>query len=95
MPSPFGSGGGDGGGGGGGGGNSGGHSPHASAHGQRSIAARLGIVVDDSLIYKAKYLNLVPIATLPNDAAQFRGWKNSFLIKVSSIDKTGQCMIMS
>ena len=33
--------------------------------------------------------------TLPNDAAQFRGWRNSFLTKAASIDKTGENRIMA
>ena len=33
--------------------------------------------------------------TLPNDAAQFRGWRNSFLTKAASIDKTGENRIMT
>ena len=34
------------------------------------------------------------IESIPTDAAQFRGWKNSFLTKTSSIDKTGQNRIL-
>ena len=53
------------------------------------------MVFDESLIYKAKDLQVVTVAALPVDAAQFRGWKNSFLTKASSIDKTGQSRIIT
>ena len=55
---------------------------------------RINVLNDESLVYKAKDLVLVKIETIPVDAAQFRGWKNAFLTKASSIDKTGQNRIL-
>ena len=56
----------------------------------RSIGAGSGAIHDESIIYKAKDLQLVVVQTLPTDAAQFRGWRNSFLTKASAKDRTGQ-----
>ena len=47
------------------------------------------LINDESFIYKAKDLHLITVPTLPTDAAQFRGWRNSFPTKSSSIDTTG------
>lgn len=49
---------------------------------------------DESLVCKAKDIALVKIGSIPIDAAQFRGSKNAFLTKASSIDKTGQNRIL-
>ena len=59
-----------------------------------SIGVGSAVIFDESVISKAKDLNLIKIETIPVDAAQYRGWKNVFLIKASSIDKTGQSQIL-
>ena len=51
-----------------------------------SIGVGSAYLFDESMIYKAKDLSLIKIETTPVDAAQFRGWKNAFLTKASSID---------
>lgn len=73
----------------------GGFSPYGgNSPGQRSQGVGSTMINDESQIYKAKDLSLVKIETLPADAAQYRGWRNSFLTKASSIDKTGQNRIL-
>ena len=59
-----------------------------------SIGVGSAVIFDESVIYKAKDLSLIKIETIPVDAAQYRGWKNAFLTKASSIDKTGQSQIL-
>ena len=63
--------------------------------GLRSVGAGSDRINDASSIYKTKDLQPVSVPTLPNDAAQFRGWRNSFLTKATSIDKTGENRIMT
>ena len=63
--------------------------------GHRSVGVGSMLIIDESSIYKAKDLSNVTIPALPTDAAQFRGWRNSFLTKASSIDKTGRNRIMT
>ena len=60
-----------------------------------SVGAGSNRINDESSIYKTKDLQSVPVPTLPNDAAQFRGWRNSFLTKAAPIDKTGENRIMT
>ena len=59
-----------------------------------SIGVGSEIVFDESFIYKAKDLSLIIRETIAVDAAQYRGWKNAFLTKASSIDKTRQSQIL-
>ena len=62
-----------------------------------SIGVGSAAVFDESVIFKAKDLSLIKIETIPVDAAQYGGWKNAFLTKASSIDKTcktGQSQIL-
>ena len=66
-----------------------------SQHDFRSVGAGSARINDESTIYKTKDLQSVTVPTLPNDAAQFRGWRNSFLTKAASIDKTGENRIMT
>ena len=77
------------------GGGSGGGSMDRSHGGLRSVGAGSAMINDESSIYRTKDLQSVTVPTLPNDAAQFRGWRNSFLTKASSIDKTGENRIMT
>ena len=64
-------------------------------HNTRSVGAGSFVLHDENSVYKTKDLQLVVIQTLPTDAAQFRGWRHSFLTKASAIDKTGQNHIMT
>ena len=74
----------------------GGFSPMGSIQrGHRSVGAGSARINDESSIYRTKDLQAVVVPTLPNDAAQFRGWRNSFLTKAASIDKTGENRIMT
>ena len=66
-----------------------------SQHDFRSVGAGSARINNESTIYKTKDLQSVTVPTLPNDAAQFRGWRNSFLTKAASIDKTGENRIMT
>ena len=50
-----------------------------------SIGVGSAVVFDESVIFKAKDLSLIKIETIPVDAAQYRGWKNAFLTKASSV----------
>ena len=43
--------------------------------GLRSVSAGSDRINDESSIYKTKDLQSVSVPTLPNDAAQFRGWR--------------------
>ena len=49
---------------------------------------------DESEVYKAKDLSFVKAESIPTDAAQYRGWKNAFLTKAASIDRTGRNRIL-
>lgn len=51
-------------------------------------------VGDEDSVYKAKDLAHVSISSLPKNASAFRGWRNSLIAKLSSIDRTGQGVIM-
>ena len=51
-------------------------------------------VVEEADIYRNKDLSLVKIDSLPRDAAQLRGWKNAFVTRLCSIDKTGKDTIL-
>ena len=77
------------------GGGEGGSPMDRSQGGLRSVGAGSAMINDESSIYRTKDLQSVIVPTLPNDAAQFRGWRNSFLTKASSIDKTGENRIMT
>ena len=80
---------------GGGDGDPGFNAGYGQMRGTRSVAAGSGLLVDEGQIYKAKDLQSITVPALPTDAAQFRGWRNSFLTKASSIDRTGQNRIMT
>ena len=77
------------------GGGSGGGSMDRSHGGLRSVGAGSAMINDETSIYRTEDLQSVTVPTLPNDAAQFRGWRNSFLTKASSIDKSGANRIMT
>ena len=64
-------------------------SPSRKSHGIGSTG-----VVEEADIYRNKDLSLVKIDSLPRDAAQFRGWKNSFVTRLCSIDKTGKDTVL-
>ena len=49
---------------------------------------------DEHEVYKGKDLSNLSIPSLPKDASAFRGWRNSLIAKLSSIDRTGQGVIM-
>ena len=53
-----------------------------------------GIVVEEGDVCRNKDLSLVKIDTLPVDAGMYRSWRNAFLTKVSSIDRTGRNVIL-
>ena len=65
-----------------------GGSPHASS------TAALGATLSEDQVYKNKDLSGVVIPTLPSDAASYRGWKNSLIAKLASLDRTGDGVIM-
>ena len=65
-------------------------SPQGSVHSRRSQGIGSGIVVDENEVYKYKDLALINIDTLPRDAAHFRSWRNSFITRLCSIDRTGR-----
>ena len=44
--------------------------------------------------YRSKGLSLVKIDSLPRDAAQFRRWKNAFVTRLCSIDKTSKDTVL-
>ena len=60
----------------------GGHMPGGAFHG------------DENDVYRGKDLAHITIPTLPKDASAFRGWRNSLIAKLSSIDRTGLGVIM-
>ena len=60
----------------------GGHMPEVAFHG------------DENDVYRGKDLAHITIPTLPKDASAFRGWRNSLIAKLSSIDRTGLGVIM-
>lgn len=83
---------------GGGGPPSGGYSPGGSLQGgtpRRSVgigSSNVGLTERDVL--KTKDLGLIKIDHLPTSAAQYRGWRNSFITKCCSIDLTGNDVIL-
>ena len=63
------------------------HSFHSIGVGSRAF-------LSESDVYKNKDLSLVKEDSLPTSAAEYHAWKNTFLTKVSSIDKTGDDVIL-
>ncbi len=69
-------------------------SPFHGSERNPSIGVVSALVNDESSVYKAKDLSLIKIDNVPVDAAHYRSWKNSFLTKASSIDRTGRSVIL-
>ena len=44
---------------------------------------------DENNVYRGKDLSNLSVPSLPKDASAFRGWRNSLIAKLSSIDRTG------
>ena len=49
---------------------------------------------DENNVYRGKDLSNLSVPSLPKDASAFRGWRNSLIAKLSSIDRTGLGVIM-
>ena len=49
---------------------------------------------DQNNVYRGKDLSNLSVPSLPKDASAFRGWRNSLIAKLSSIDRTGLGVIM-
>ena len=70
-------------------------SPAVSLNSRRSAGVGSFVVMSESDVYKSKDLAHIKIESLPANAAAFRGWKNALLTKVSSIDMTGQDIVLT
>ena len=83
--------------GGGGGGFPGSPQYDAQSFGHASVgvgSGPLGFMVEKD-VYRSKDLSLIKLETLPTTAAEFRAWRNTFVTRISSIDQTGQDIILA
>ena len=66
-----------------------GSTPHGATHSRRSSGVGSAIVYEEGDVYRNKDLAMIKIDALPRDAANFRSWRNSFITRLCSIDRTG------